>query len=223
VDVPGFVGMEGAQAQRAMALRPSGERWAVPHDARGSAPRVDWRQALPPLRLVREAPGGLERAATAAWAAAGLPSVGVNPRPARECARAPGPWAKTAALAARALAHCADVLRPPPRPRPDAQPQERRALLGRRQPLLGLRPAAQNRLAGTRARLTKDSMASSTGLKAARAPLAHDRETPLRASPRWRDHDERVPRAQGMGPVWARTVRRALPELGPLTRPQSAA
>jgi transposase len=52
----------------------------------------------------------------------------VHPRQARAFARATGPWAKTDALEARALAHFADVMRPTPRPLPDAQTQELRAL-----------------------------------------------------------------------------------------------
>ena len=58
----------------------------------------------------------------------------------------PGPranCAKTEALEARALAHFADVIRPTPRPLPDAQTQELRALLGRRQQLIGMRTAEQ--------------------------------------------------------------------------------
>jgi transposase len=115
VAVPCFVGIEVAKAQLDMALRPAGERWAVPNDASGIAPLVDRRQALQPTLIVLEATGGLERAATVAWAAAGLPVVVVNPRQARDVARATGPLAKTEAWDARALAHCADVIRPTPR------------------------------------------------------------------------------------------------------------
>ena len=96
---------------------------------------------------------------TRAWAAAGLPVVGVHPRPARDCARATGPLAQTAAGEARARAPGADGLRPPPRPRPDAQRHARRALWGRRQPRSVRRTAAPHRLAGTRARLTQAMVA----------------------------------------------------------------
>ena len=137
-----------------------------------------------------EATGGLERAATAALAAAGLPVVGVNPRPARDFARATGPLAKTDALDARTLAHCADVIRPTPRPLPDAQTHELRALLGRRQPLIVMRTAERNRLAGTSERLTKDITAHMTWLNARLATLDDDLETLLRASPLWRENDD---------------------------------
>jgi transposase len=91
------VGLDVAKAQLESALRPTGERWAVPNDARGSVPLVARLQALHPPLIVLEATGGLERAAPAALAAAGLPVVVVHPRQARDCARATGPWAKTEA------------------------------------------------------------------------------------------------------------------------------
>ena len=122
------MGIDVAKAQLDVAVRPSGERWAVPNDAGGVVTLVARLQALHPTLIVLEATGGLERAATAALATAGLPGGGVNPRPARDFARATGQLAKTDALDARALAHCADVIRPTLRPLPDAQTQELRAL-----------------------------------------------------------------------------------------------
>ena len=128
VDVPCFVGIDVAKAQLDVAVRPSGERWAVPHDAGGVLTLVERWQAFHPTLIVLEATGDLERAATAALATAGLPVVVVNPRQARDGARATGQLAKTEALDARALAHFADVIRPTPRPLPDTQTQALRAL-----------------------------------------------------------------------------------------------
>ena len=222
-DVPCFVGIDVAKAQLDIALRPSGERWAVANDASGVATLVDRVQTLHPTLIVLEATGGLERAVTSALAAAGLPVVVVNPRQARDFARATGQLAKTDALDARALAHFADVIRPTPRPLPDAQTQELRALLGRRQQLIVMRTAEQNRLAGTSERLTKDIVAHITWLNADIATLDNDLETTLRASPLWRDNDDLLPRATGMGPGCARTVLRELPALGTRTRQHIAA
>jgi hypothetical protein len=44
-DVPCFVGIDVAKAQRDIALRPSGERWAVSNDASGVTTLVDQLQA----------------------------------------------------------------------------------------------------------------------------------------------------------------------------------
>jgi transposase len=223
VDVPGFVGIDVAKAQLDIAVRPSGERWAVPNDAGGVVMLVERLQALHPTLIVLEATGGLERAATAALAMADLPVVVVNPRQARDFARATGQLAKTDALDARVLAHLADVIRPTPRPLPAAQTQELRALLGRRQQLIVMRTAEQNRLAGTSARLAKDIAAHITWLNTGIATLDDASETMLRASPLWREHDDLLQSAPGRGPVCARTLVLALPELGTLTRQQIAA
>src|SRR6266481_240523 len=200
-DVPCFVGIDVAKAQLDIALRPSGERWAVANDASGVATRVDRVQTRHPTLIVLEATGGLERAVTSALAAAGLPVVVGHPRQARDVARATGQLAQTEALEARALAHFADVIRPTPRPLPDAQTQALRALLGRRQQLIGMRTAEQNRLTGASERLTKDITAHITWLNVAIATLDDDLETRLRASPRWRANDDLLQSAKGIGPV----------------------
>jgi transposase len=222
-DVLYFVGIEVAKAQLDIAVRPSGERWTVSNDADGVVTLVERLQRLHPTLLVLEATGGLERIATVALATAGLPVVVVNPRQARDVARATGQLAKTDALDARALAHCADVIRPTPRPLPDAQTQELRALLGRRQQWIGMRTAEQNRLAGTSGRLAQDIEAHIVWLNARIATLDDDLETMLRASPLWREHDDLLQSVPGIGPVCARTLRLDLPELGMLTRQQMAA
>jgi transposase len=222
-DVPCFVGIDVAKAQLDIAVRPSGERWAVPNDADGVVTLVERLQARHPTLIVLEATGGLERVATAALATAGLPVVVVNPRQARDFARATGQLAKTDALDARALAHFADVIRPTPRPLPDAQTQELRALLGRRQQLIGMRTAEQNRLAGTSGRLIQDIEAHIAWLNARIATLDDDLETMLRASPLWRENDDLLQSIPGIGPVCARTLLLELPELGTLNRQQIAA
>jgi transposase len=222
-DVPCFVGLDVAKAQLDIALRPSGERWAVPNDASGVTMLVDRLQALHPTLIVLEATGGLECAVTAALAAAGLPVVVVNPRQVRDFARATGQLAKTDALDARALAHFADVIRPTLRPLPDAQIQELGALLGRRQPLIGMRSAAQNRLAGTSGRLTQDLDAPMVWLNARIATLDDDLEALLRASSLWRENDDLLQSVPGIGPVCTRTLLLKLPALGTRTRQPIAA
>ena len=223
VAIPLFVGIAVAKAQLDIALRPTGERWALPNDAPGLLTLVERLQALRPTRMVLDAPGGLARPAPAARATAGLPGVVVNPRQARDCARATGQLAQTDALDARALAHCADAVRPTPRPLPDAQTQELRALLGRRQPRIAMRTAEHNRLAGVAGRLHAAIVAPSTWLDARLAVLDDDLGTALRARPLWRAAADLLQSVPGVGPVCARTFFLELPELGTLSRQQIAA
>ena len=150
-----FVGIAVAKAQLDIALRPTGERWAVVNDDAGIAALVERLQALQPTLIVLEATGGYQRAVVAALAAAGLPVAVVHPRQARDVANATGQLATTAARDAHALAHGAEAVRPTPRPLPDAQADALRALLaaggGNWSPggrpnriVLGMHPTAAN-------------------------------------------------------------------------------
>ena len=127
-----FVGIDVAKAQLDIALRPTGERWAVPNDEPGITALVGRLQAVQPTLIVLEATGGSHRAVVAALAAAALPLVVVNPRQVRDFAKATGQLATTDTLDARAVAHFAEAVRPALRPLPDAQTEELRARLARR-------------------------------------------------------------------------------------------
>lgn len=159
-----------------------------------------------------EATGGLQRPVVAALTVAARPGVVGTPRQVRAVAQAPGQVATTDALEARALAHCAEASRPMPRPVPDAQPEDRRALLARRRPLLAMRTAEQNRLGSASRRLSADSEAPITWRNARIVTLDDDRETALRASPVWREREVLLRSVPGIGPVGARTRGLELPE-----------
>jgi transposase len=209
------VGREVAKAQRAIALRPPGERWAVPNDETGMAALVGRLQAGQPTLMVREATGRDHRAVVAALAAAALPRVVVTPRQVRDCAQATGQRAKTEALEARAVAPVAEAVRPALRPLPDVQSDELRALLARRRQRIAMRTAEQNRLENASLRLRADIVAHLAWLEQHVATLADDLDTTRRASPVWRERETLDRRVPGIGPVWARTLGLALPALGP--------
>jgi transposase len=79
-----FVGIDVAKAQLDIALRPTGERWAVTNDEPGIAALVTRLQAVQPTLIVLEATGGYHRAVVAALAVAALPLVVIPPRQVRE-------------------------------------------------------------------------------------------------------------------------------------------
>jgi transposase len=218
-----FVGIDVAKAQLDIALRPLGERWAVSNDDTGLTALVRRLQEIGPQLIVLEASGGYQRAVVAALATAGLPVVVVNPRQARDFAKATGQLAKTDALDARALAHFAEAIRPAPRPLPDTQTEELRALLARRRQLVGMRTAEQNRLDSAPRRLQADIQVHITWLNERLAALDDDLDTTLRASPVWREREELLRSVPGIGPVGPRTLLLDLPELGTLSRQRLAA
>jgi transposase len=218
-----FVGMDVAKAQLDIALRPTGERWAVMNNATGIAALVVQLQAMQPTLIVLEATGGYHRAVVAALAAAALPIVVVNPRQVRDFAKATGQLAKTDVLDARAVAHFAEAVRPAPRPLPDAQTEELRAILARRRQLIAMRTAEQNRLEHAPRRLRADIEAHIAWLDHRVAALDDDLDTTLRASPVWRERETLYRSVPGIGPVCARTLVLDLPELGTLSRQRIAA
>jgi transposase len=218
-----FVGIDVAKAQLDIALRPTGERWALANDDVGIAALVERLQAVQPTLIVLEATGGYQRAVVAALAAARLPVAVVNPRQARDFATAPGPLAKTDALDARALAHFAEAVRPTPRPLSDAQADELRALLARRRQLVAMRTAEQHRRGNAPPRLQTDIQAHITWLNTRLAALDDDLDTTRRASPAWREREELLRSVPGIGPVCTRTLLLDLPALGTLSRQRLAA
>ena len=218
-----FVGIDVAKAQLDIALRPTGKRWTVTNDEPGIATLVTRLQEIAPQLIGLEATGGYQRAVVAALAAAALPIVVVNPRQVRDFAKATGQLAKTDVLDARAIAHFAEAVRPTPRPVPDAQTEELRALLARRRQLIAMRTAEHNRLEHAPRRLRADIEAHIAWLNQRVAALDNDLDTTLRASPIWRERETLYRSVPGIGPVCARTLMLDLPELGTLSRQRIAA
>jgi transposase len=166
--------------------------------------------------IVLEATGGLESLCAATLAAEGWPVAVINPRQARDFARATGRLAKTDAIDATVLVAFGYALRPEPRRLPDEATRELDALLDRRRQLVGMRTMEQNRLSGTvptRVRLD---------LQAHLQWLDRELDRRLRSSPLWREKDDLLRSIKGIGPVVSRTLLASLPELGQLDRRQIA-
>jgi transposase len=122
-------------------------------DAGIAAPLEDLARHGPVALLVLEATGGLERRLAAALAAAlaeaDVPAAVVNPRQARDFARAVGLLAKTDRADAHALARFAAAVRPGARPPAPAAPAARAGLAdlaARRRQLVAMRTMELNRL-----------------------------------------------------------------------------
>ena len=88
-------------------------------------------------------------------------------------------------------------MRPTPRPLPDAQTDDLRALLARRRQLVAMRTAETNRLGSAPPRVQVDLQAHIAWLDQRLAALDEDLDSTLRASPVWRER-ERV-RTDGHG------------------------
>ena len=110
--IPQFVGIDVSKATLDVAVRPSGQSWQIDYDEPSVTQLIDHLQGLAPPLIVVEATGGLERIVVAALVAAGLPVVVINPRLARDFAKATGRLAKTDHIDAQVLAHYGEAIRP---------------------------------------------------------------------------------------------------------------
>lgn len=218
-----FVGIDGAKATLDLASRPDGTVLCVPNDEAGIAQLVMHVRQTEPALIVLEATGGREAPVAAALATAGLAVAIVNPRQIRDFAKATGQLAKTDALDARVLAHFAEVVRPDPRPLPDADAQALSALLARRRQVLAMLVAEQQRWETTAPARRPRLEAHIAWLRQERDELDAALRQQIRHSPLWREDDALLQSVPGVGPVLATTLIAELPELGHLDRKQIAA
>jgi transposase len=217
------VGMDVSKGQLDVALRPTEDRWPVSHEEPGMTILGERWRTIQPARIVLEATGGLEVPVVGALAEVGLPVVVVNPRPARDVAKATGRLAKTAPLDAQGLPHFAAAVRPTPRPLPEAQAHALRALLTRRRQVVQGLTAERRRLHRAPPRIRADIQAHITWLERRLARTDADLAAGIRSSSLWRATDELLQRMPGVGPVLARTLVAEVPALGRLNRQEIAA
>jgi transposase len=219
-----YIGIDVSKARLDVAVHPTGQRWQVPNDPDGIADLVNRVQELLPERIVLEATGGLEVPTVAALGSLGLPVVAVNPRQARDFARATGRLAKTDALDASVLAQFGAVINPAVRPLRDDAARRLAALLARRRQVLGMRVAEHHRLAATREDdLRADIREHLRWLDKRLEGLDGELRDQVRASPFWRAKDDLLRSVPGVGPVLSVTLLAEVPELGTLGHKQIAA
>lgn len=219
-----FIGVDVSKAQLDVHVRPNGEQFTTSTDEAGLATVVARVRALAPTLIVLEATGGYEVQTAAALAHAGLPVAVVNPRQIRDFARATGRLAKTDALDARVLAHFAEAVRPAARPLPTAQAQALSELVARRRQVVDMLGAELNRHRQARTpRLQKRIATHVAWLRRALADLDEDLTELVRTTPVWREKENLLTSAPGIGDVTAQALLADLPELGHLDRRRIAA
>ena len=154
---------------------------------------------------------------------AGIPVAVVNPRQVRDFARSLGKLAKTDRLDAQVLAHFAEATKPTPRPLPDEQARDLRALAARRRQVLQMHAAElqrrQRALPVVRQRIDRVLAVLEQEL----GDLHQDLADRLRRSPLWREQEDLLRGVPGVGPALTFSLLAGLPELGTLSSKQVAA
>lgn len=219
------VGIDVAKDTLEIAVRPDHTSWIVANRVEEFPVLLEKLQELAPERIILEATGGWEAPLANHLAAAGLPVIVINPRQARDFAKATGKLTKTDKVDARGLAHFGEAIQPAARRLPDEQTQALAALLTRRRQLVEMYAAEQNRLVTVQHRpvLKEDVEAHLQWLTHRIAQLDDDLRQQLEQSPVWRANDQLLQSVPGVGDVTSRTLLSQLPELGTLSDKEIAA
>lgn len=224
-----FVGIDVSKDTLELALDDKGETQSVSNDKAGIQSLLAVLKAASSGScvmgaVVLEATGGFEREAAIALCSAGWPVMVVNPRQARDFAKAMGYLAKTDAVDARVLSHFARTLYQSEKREqllmqlPPARQVELQALIVRRSQLIQMRVAEENRLALSHPSQRKSIKAVCKVLNKQIASIDRDIDTQLK------DHFPAklalLDKFKGIGTNTKAMLMAALPELGELSHPQ---
>ncbi|EIN3018380.1 IS110 family transposase [Salmonella enterica] len=224
---PLCVGIDVSKATLDIAASSAIEQFSVANDADGFDSIIAVLRKHTVALVLMEATGGLEAAVACALQAEGFEIAGVNPRQARDFARAMGYLAKTDRIDARALAQMAEVInRHPERDRfiralPDADRQVLNAMVVRRRQLITMLVAERNRLHPAHPQSRKSINIIIKALEDELARIDKDMNTHIRNH--FKELSERLNSIKGVGTMTVAALLAEVPELGRLSRREISA
>lgn len=217
------VGIDVAKATLDVWVGGEAEGWTVPNDGAGIVGLIERLRGCAVRLVVLEPTGGYEYAAVVALSLAGLAVAVVNPRQARDFARATGQLAKTDRIDARVLAQFGAAINPAARPLPSEETRELDQLVTRRRQVRDMLQAEKNRRDHARGAVKGRVQAHIDWLAGEVAAIEDELRTRIEASPLWRAREDLLRSVPGVGPTTAFTLLAELPELGTLTGREVAA
>lgn len=195
----------------------------VNNDEVGIGEILTWVAELEPQLIVVEATGGYEQRLVQAMLMQGVPVAVANPTRVRALAKATGKLAKTDVIDARLIAEYAFKIQPAVLAPKKAQEIRLKALVTRREQLIVMRTAEQNRLGTALNSLQSDIREHIEWITDRIQALDAEIEQLINLLPEWRAQVQRLDSIPGVGRITAVTVLAEMPELGQLDRQKIAA
>lgn len=222
--VENFIGIDVSKSTLDICIEPVGQTLHVAYDEVGIGDIVSRLKETSPTLIVIEATGGLEVRIATELASKGLPVAVINPRQARDFAKATGQLAKTDKVDAAMLAAFGRAIRPQVRSLKDMDTRALNDLVSRRRQLIDMRVQETLRL-GTAASkpLEKSLNKHIAWLDKRIIEIDNNLTKRLRNSDAWRTKDDLLRGIPGVGAVTALTMLAKCPELGKLNRREIAA
>jgi len=211
------VGIDVSKRRLDVCLLPEGQSFVLSNDQEGVDELLSRLEGVRPTLVVLEATGRYERLAATSIAARGIAVAVVNPRQARDFAKAIGRLAKTDRIDAFVLARFAAAVEPAPSVIPDEEAQLLQHILARRRQILSMLVAENNRLQMAPQALQKRIRAHVRWLEKELSRTDGDLDEAIEGSVTFKENEALLRSVPGVGPVLARTLLAELPELGKLT------
>lgn len=218
-----FIGIDVSKDTLEVAVWPTKERMTFANSEDGIALAVEFIRPLAPRLVVLEATGGWETVAAMTLSAKEFPVVVMNPKRVRDFAKSLGILAKADPIDALVIARFAASIQPAVRPLKNEQIQQLEAFVTRRRQLTQMMAAEKNRLSTAPKWTRKNIESHITWLERQIDRVHKDLEDLIKKTPLWREKDEILQSAKGVGPVLSSTLLCEVPELGTLNRRQIAA
>jgi transposase len=218
-----YVGIDISKLTIDVDLYPISAPRRFANNEEGREEAREWLQPQSPALIVMEATGGLESPVAALLALSGLPVAVINPRQARDFAKAIGMLAKTDAVDALVLARFAQAIRPPVRELKSEEVQGLEAVITRRRQIVEMITAERNRLYSASPRIAKQIEQHIDWLEQRLDEANDDLQDLIKKSPIWQNKYDLLTSVPGIGRVVACTLLAELPELGLLDRRQISA
>jgi transposase len=212
-----WVGIDVCQKYLDVYVRPLGNLFQVTNNEVGISKLVQTLTEIKPKLIVLEATGGMEIDAAVKLAEVGLSVAVINPRQARDFAKATGKLAKTDAIDARVLAHFADAIRPEVRQMSDEFSRQLEDLVARRRQLSDMITAEKNRRRGKTNSVQLDINEHIEWLEKRLKEIESQIHTAIAVDENWKQKMKLLTSVPGVGEVVAITLISSLPELGQLS------
>lgn len=218
-----YVGIDVGKTWLDVAQWSNDAVWRVTNDADGIAKVMDQIRELGPNLIAVEASGGYEQPIVQALLMKDMPVAVANPTRVRALAKATGKLAKTDKIDARLIAEYALKIQPAAQVPKEDNEIRLKAMVTRREQLVEMRTAEQNRLGISHDTLKAAIHEHIQWMGEQIKDLDAQIEELVDNLPEWKAQVERLESIPGVGKVTAVTILADMPEIGQLDRQKIAA
>ncbi len=212
-----WVGIDVCQKYLDVYIRLSGKLFQVTNNKVGISKLVQTLKKIQPELIVIEATGGMEIDVTVELTTAELAVAVINPRQARDFAKATGQLAKTDAIDAKVLAHFADAIRPEVRAISDESSRQLEDLVARRRQISDMITAEKNRRRGKTNSVKTSIDEHVEWLEEQLKEIESKIKSAIAVNPDWQQKMDLLTSVPGIGEIVAVTLISSLPELGKIS------